>query len=101
MPGVAQSLRNLVSGGHEPGGDTDAQVEDEGSADAEPSEEVVQAVLDQNQIAERGVLAHRPVAVVPVQVLLEQEEGSEGDAGHVHRELVARLLDRLRGATRA
>ncbi|MEX2612888.1 MAG: hypothetical protein WD380_04865 [Gaiellaceae bacterium] len=46
---IAKLLRNLMGRDDEPGDDPEAKVENEGGADGEPAQEVVQAIGDQNQ----------------------------------------------------
>jgi hypothetical protein len=53
---VAEFLGDLVGGGDEPGDDTDADVDDEGPADGEPTDQVVQTVGEQDQVAERSMV---------------------------------------------
>lgn len=72
-PEIAEFLGDLVGGENQPGHDAQFGADDEGSADREAVDEVVEGVGDQDQVPERAVGGGRAVAVMPVQVLLEQE----------------------------
>jgi len=62
---VPQLLRYLVGGLGQPGGDPDADVDQEGAADGQASQQVVEAVGDEDQEAEGFVLGDGAVAVMP------------------------------------
>ena len=95
---VAELLRNLVRGGREPGRDSESDIDQEDAGDSETSEEVVQAVSEQDEIGERLLaVGGGPVAVVPVEELLEREEEREAGQGPQEDGRVGgRLLHRCR-----
>ena len=63
----------------QPGDDTQANVDHEAARDREPSEQVVQAVTEQDKVGKRtaGALGVAAVTVVIVESLLEREEERE------------------------
>lgn len=94
---VTEFLRNLVRCGHHPRDHAQPEIEYECAADRQATDEVVQAIGDQDQVAHGMAVMDSPVTVVPVQELLEYEErnktqGDQAVDGHI----VAERVDRLR-----
>jgi hypothetical protein len=88
---VPELLRDLVRSRDQPGHHPKANVDDECLAHGKAADQVVQAVSQQNQVAEWAVLDMLgAVAVVPGQELLEHEEQQESrHQREVHTEPVA------------
>jgi hypothetical protein len=88
---VPELLRYLVGGGRDPGAHSDGGGEDEAGPHSQPSDEVMEAVGDQDQGAHGLALALRPpMAVMPVEVLLQHVEGDEPrDEPEVDRQLTS------------
>ena len=91
---VAEFLWDLMGRCHQPGHHTDADVDHERPANGQTTDQVVQAVCQQDQISEWAALemlvVFGAVTVVPVQKLLEHEEHQESSHEcEVDPELVA------------
>ena len=82
---------------HQPRHDADADIDDERTPNRHSTDEVVQSVGGQDQVAERAVLIDRAMAVVPVQELLEHmKRNHSGRDPCVDRQMIADQRDRFR-----
>ena len=77
---VSKFLGDFMCRRYQPAYDSQPNVDQEGAANRESSDEIVQSISDQNQIGERFfAIALCPMAVVPVEELFQSEKAGEAN----------------------